>query len=84
MSTKLEKTDLSKKHKKILKNTELLNIIIQNLQDLKNDIDIIKREVSNIKNHVYVMRSSFINKLEKDRHKLEEEEESYSGWRFFG
>tara|TARA_R110001632_G_scaffold85159_1_gene187147 strand:- start:1772 stop:2008 length:237 start_codon:yes stop_codon:yes gene_type:complete len=78
MSTKLEKTDLSKK----LKNTELLNIIIQNLQDLKNDIDIIKREVSNIKNHVYVMRSSFI--VEKDRHKLEEEEESYSGWRFFG
>tara|TARA_R110001592_G_scaffold204057_2_gene454040 strand:- start:210 stop:449 length:240 start_codon:yes stop_codon:yes gene_type:complete len=77
-STKSEKTDLSKK----LKNTELLNIIIQNLQDLKNDIDIIKREVSNIKNHVYVMRSSFI--VEKDRHKLEEEEESYSGWRFFG
>lgn len=79
-STKLEKTDLSKK----LKNTELLNIIIQNLQDLKNDIDIIKREVSNIKNHVYVMRSSFI--VEKDKNKLEEEEEeeSYNGWRFFG
>lgn len=77
MSTKSEKTDLSKK----LKNTELLNIIIQNLQDLKNDIDIIKREVSNIKNHVYVMRSSFI--VEKDKNKLEEEE-SYSGWRFFG
>lgn len=79
-STKLEKTDLSQKNKKILKNTELLNIIIQNLQDLKNDIDIIKREVSNIKNHVYVMRSSFI--VEKDKNN-EEEEESYSGWRFF-
>lgn len=77
MSSKSEKTDLSKK----LKNTELLNIIIQNLQDLKNEIDIIKREVGNIKNHVYVMRSSFI--VEKDRHKLEQEE-SYSGWRFFG
>ena len=78
-STKLEKTDLSKK----LKNTELLNIIIQNLQDLKNDIDIIKREVSNIKNHVYVMRSSFIVEKDKNNCKLEEEE-SYSGWRFFG